>query len=232
MKNKAKFAHYLNHIVKEFGYRLNDLLKACQRGPQSKPERPTWERFDINYGYSAFVSLIQGFKDILSVLSDEAMHWSSFASIKHMTFIKNSRNALTHDGHPIIDMWINGHYYMARDIIRFDQRGGEVLITAPVKDIATVCLEFSIEFLSTIKDLIKPLAAKPEIRSFLYSSDDFKEMFKHPAHREVPEEIIRKIDAMKNKRLPNQPNPIKETIERLDLLIDFSTKELSKINTH
>src|SRR5690606_34918322 len=70
--------------------------------------------------------------------------------LHHGEFMWRSRNAATHDGNPIINIWADGRYYVSKDIQRFEtnKKASPRLITipAPTVDVAQFCLEFAQDF--------------------------------------------------------------------------------------
>lgn len=224
---KTQFAHSLSYKTNEFFYRLDDLIKVCnmsQRRFDCKQKPLNSDDSKINYKFSAFLSLVMTFRDILNYLTDGSATWATLSVIKHMDFIQQLRHAATHDGTPLINAWIDGRYYIARDIRRLNQHGKKITISVPMIDIRTICLEFSNSFAIELNTIIAPLLNDSRIASQLYTKQDFKQMAQHPA---VPEflraRINRELQTAKVKG--TTLHPIAETIKTLESLVKYCNLE-------
>lgn len=223
---RSHFSHFLNHKIGELKHRLAQVLEICTESQQrfnTKQEPREGESRELNYRFAAFSSLVQTLKDILPVLADEAISWSSLKHVRHMEFIKQSRNAITHDGNPVINMWADGCYYIACDFVRLNQYNKPELVKAPIEDVATLCLEFTLDFTSEIGRVIKPLIGLPGLVSPLYGSEFFDQAILHPAVPEFARELYRNAT---KQSAPSGPDPLNEACESLDSLIAFCNTQL------
>jgi hypothetical protein len=227
IERRSQFSHFLNHKIGELKHRLAQVLEICTESQQrfnTKQEPREGESRELNYRFAAFSSLVQTLKDILPVLTDQAISWSSLKHVRHMEFIKQSRNAITHDGNPVINMWADGCYYVACDFVRLDQHGKPELVKAPTKDVATICLEFTLDFTSEIRRVTKPLIGLQGLASPLYGSEFFDQAILHPAVPEFARELYRNTTKQAES---SDSCPLNETCEVLDSLIATCNAQLA-----
>lgn len=119
----------------------------------------------INYFFSGFSNSFQSIKDVLHSITGAAP-WSAFSSIENFSFIKNSRNAITHDGLQLISTFHGGRYYVEHaggSLKRYDDKNNAVEIPCPADDIVTVCKQFYSNLMKTIKEIIKASPAAFEV---------------------------------------------------------------------
>ncbi|SMF03274.1 hypothetical protein [Pseudogulbenkiania subflava] len=111
----------------------------------------------VNYFFSGFSNSFQSIKDVLNSITGAAP-WSAFSSIENFSFIKNSRNAITHDGLQLISTFNDGRYYVEHaggSLRRYDDKNNEVEIPCPAEEIVTVCKRFYLDLLKIIKEIIE-----------------------------------------------------------------------------
>lgn len=114
---------------------------------------------EVNYYFGAFINTIQAVKDIMDEIlifqEKEKITWETFGKdIAYFSFIKDARNATTHNGYQLINSWVNGKYYFGNDIFRLSY-GKIVKIKVPEAELTTVCLNFFKNFLLKISDFSK-----------------------------------------------------------------------------
>jgi len=110
---------------------------------------------ELNHNFSAYANTLQSLKDALVTSLDIQITWTDLYKNNHYCeFIKQSRNAMTHDGLPIISMWADGLFYVPMDIVRVDTKKKLETIKVPEEDILTVCLKFSCSLMKWLKELM------------------------------------------------------------------------------
>src|SRR5690348_17328065 len=116
VSRRHQFGHFLLYKIQEVRFRLSELLELCSQSRRrfavNDPDAAGSGRV-LNYHFGAFSSLVQTIKDILPVVACRAISWSDLSAIRHAEFMHSVRNAITHDGNPVINMWIEGRYYVA-----------------------------------------------------------------------------------------------------------------------
>lgn len=219
-KRKSQFAHFLNHKISELKYRLLQVLEVCDESEQrfkNQQKKLKGEGKELNYRFTAFASLVQTFKDILPVITDQKVSWASLNNVKHIDFMRKSRNAITHDGNPIINMWADGKYYIACAFARLNNSGNLELIKAPPEDIATICIEFTFDLAARIRQMIEPLVEVKEFAFPMYDIEFFGEAILHPAIPKFARKLFQ--DNAKQSNQTSINNPLIEVCEVLDSLI-------------
>lgn len=139
----------LNHIDSLFARHEFFLTKIIECSLQLKNNWGTQQEdtnYFINHYFDAYLNTFQSLKDSLEIALKRDIKWSEFDSIPYSKFIKNSRNASTHDGFSIINLVSDGKFYVSGDITRVykDKNGYKLIkIVTPTEDILTVSVRFS-----------------------------------------------------------------------------------------
>lgn len=157
---------FLKMIESEWEATILELAQKGQLKDLTHQER-------INYFFSGFSNSFQSIKDVLHSITGAAP-WSVFSSIENFSFIKNSRNAITHDGLQLVSTFHGGRYYVEHaggSLKRYDDKNNEVEVPCPADDIVTVCKQFYSNLLKKIKEIIE---ANP--LSFEVSNQDVSAM--------------------------------------------------------
>lgn len=139
----------LNHIDSLFSRHEFFLTKIIECSLQLEKKWGTQQddtSYLINYYFDAYLNTFQSLKDSLEIALRRNITWSEFDAIPHSKFIKNSRNASTHDGFSIINLVADGKFYVSSDITGVYKDKNEyksIKIITPTEDILTVCVCFS-----------------------------------------------------------------------------------------
>lgn len=147
---------FIKNKLQEYEYFLRKIVDLCNLVNRNflagvNPVNTSDE--DINFTFNAFVNTFQSLKDSLETATSKKIEWSRFSNVRHSTFIKECRNAITHDGMQIIDAYTDGRYYIANDIARIDNYGKFIALDAPKDDILTLCLEFSADLMLEVEKI-------------------------------------------------------------------------------
>lgn len=171
---------FFNEKVGEFEFYLREIIACCDQSMYrfrnaEQSDNHTEKR--IVYAFSAFTNVIQTLKDTSSKFLTPKISWSDIKDLRHGSFMRLSRNAATHDGHPVINARSDGRYYVPNDIQRFDSKGGLIKIPAPTVDVSQFCLEFSIDFCECLAGRLTSFGPAPgspanlaEIQHFFLTS--------------------------------------------------------------
>ncbi|TQP01929.1 hypothetical protein [Vibrio cholerae] len=180
-QRQNQFLHYLGNTLSELEYRLNEILTLCNRSTeQYRNGNSELKGQELNFAFSAFSGQLQTIKDVLPVISGNEISWAMLGEVKHAKFIKGCRNAITHDGQQVINMWIEGKYYVACDFYRVTSKGGEIII-APSEDIATICIEFTLGLIDLVKQCLDSLVYDLSESQPLYNVRFYDAAIRHPA---------------------------------------------------
>jgi hypothetical protein len=194
---RLQFAHALTHAVRETVFRLDQLLEACVSSRarfEAGKASLDGEGRTVNFHFAAFAAVVQTFKDVLPVVGDGQIKWADFETIQHMEFMQSIRNAITHDGTPVINGWIDGRFYVICDFVRMGQGGKPVLIRAPEQDIATLAVDFAVGLSATITVAIGKLGDLAALEGPVYGEEFFRAAARHPAVPEFARPLIETAD--------------------------------------
>ena len=211
MGRQAQFAHALLHTVRELRFRTNELLMVCTLSRERFIAFPSESQTNgrlVNFRFAAFSSLLQTFKDVLPVVAGPEFIWPSMAGVRHIAFMQSIRNAITHDGNPVINGWIEGRFYVISDFIRIGQGGRPVSVTAPVQDIGTLALEFTVDFATAIQEHVEPLVGVPSLSEPLYGEEFFGAAINHPAVPAFAKELVLAADLKTTSQAQQGPVPV------------------------
>ncbi|MCU5787850.1 hypothetical protein B27N_02853 [Alcanivorax marinus] len=173
----------------------------------------------MNFHFSAFSSLVQTIKDILPVVAEQEITWSGLSNVRHIQFMHAVRNAITHDGNPVINLWADGRYYVACDFLRLDQHQRPIQVQAPIEDIETLVTQFTMDLCKHLHSAVSPLLGSQALAGPLYGSDFFDSAINHPAIPKFAQRLYAKTDRLALDR--GNGNPVAEVLSELDALISF-----------
>lgn len=229
MNRRAQFAHFLEHKICEYHFLLSELITICDRSRENfnaKHEQLEGDGKLINYRFSALASQVQTLKDIVPVLVDKAVAWSDFADVRHMNFMHGARNAITHDGNHLVNLWTEGKYYVAVPFVRYDAlKKKMVSVTPPLVDIRTSTLEFTNDLMIKIHELIESVASEAEIALPVYGVEFFDSAIQHPA---IPQ-FVKDLYLSSDKSPTNEQDlsRIARIKGKLNTLLAYCSVELS-----
>lgn len=210
----------LNHIDTLFSrheFFLTKVIECCLQLKNNWGTQQDDTIYLINHYFDAYLNTFQSLKDSLQIALKRDLTWSEFDSIPYSKFIKNSRNASTHDGFSIINLVSNGKFYISSDITRvYKDKTGYKLITidTPEEDVLTVSVRFSQGLFLKIKQWIE----EDSKRLPQYSMEDHMRSF-NPDNIKVgmPEEIKQLIH-------DNKDDLLKTIQDNRDELIRYKSK--------
>lgn len=157
---KKWVANFFRAKIEEYQYYLSAVVQGCDKSlgrfRSGLDQIPVENRVMI-YAYGSLTNMVQTIKDSGSVFIEPAITWSDIKQLRHGEFFYLSRNAATHDGNPIVDLWSDGRFYIGADIERFDDKGRFVSIQRPESDVRTFVLEFSQDFYEFLAERLTPM---------------------------------------------------------------------------
>lgn len=163
-EHRRAIANHFGWKVGEFDHQLRAIVAACDtaqiaylRGRSCPNEK------ELVYAFSAFANAMQALKDGRQTLGDGGLTWNSITQLSHGAFMRQARNAIAHDGNPIINSWVNGRFFVALNISRLGSNGEPVEIARPVVDVRTFCLQFAEAFAARLGDSLRSLVGQFEI---------------------------------------------------------------------
>lgn len=229
-KHLGAIANYVTGKVNEYRYQLRELVEECDATyEQFRTQGSGRHGTKVVYSFSALGNAMQSLKDAVNSLGDNRLTWAEIGKNPHGDFMYKSRNAATHDGNPIVDAWVDGQFYVANDISRFDMRGKPIKIVRPVEDIRTVCLQFSEAYSAQLRSSLSNMLGKYTLKSIV----DFEDAEKFVMKSEVVPPFIKDMFLSKRNEiidsLQNAPDfdPIQKAIDSLHSLEEYcSLQEL------
>jgi hypothetical protein len=184
MNRRAQFTGFLGHKVRELQYALTQLVDACDQSlasVQSGVDSPDGNSLVVTYHFSSIAAQLQTIKDILPVLLNRKVTWTELSTVRHLPFIQSARNAITHDGNPVINLWVEGRYFVASAFVRQDQNGQPVSVTPPTSDVRTIALEFAQDLALNLIQLLEQLKSDLEVALPIFGQAFFDAGMQHPA---------------------------------------------------
>jgi hypothetical protein len=208
--------------MRETSFRLSELLNVCQASRRrflAKESQVTNDGRLVNFHFSAFSSLVQTIKDILPVVADQRVTWSDLSNVRHMQFMRAIRNAITHDGNPVINLWTDGRFYVACDFLRLDQNQQQVRVQAPTEDVETLAIQFTTDLCSHLRCAVSPLVGNDALTGPLYGAEFFDNAMNHPAVPAFAQRLYAEVDRPALER--SDGDPVAEALSELDALLSF-----------
>lgn len=156
IQNRKVVSNNIKFILDAHLFFLNKIADDCLDSyGRFLANKETISNRGINYNFSAYANTLQSLKDALETSLKIKITWADlYKDNDYCEFIKQSRNAMTHDGSPIINMWSDGLFYVPADIFRLGTKSKPEIIKAPTENILTVCLKFSDLLMEWLKKLI------------------------------------------------------------------------------
>ncbi|MDR5779148.1 hypothetical protein QCE63_06860 [Caballeronia sp. LZ065] len=166
--------------INELHHQLAVVVAACDRSLHmfsTQMHVPNENHRSVTFGFSAFLNAVQTLKDSVQIITRQQLPWSKIEGLRHGSFIRGARNATTHDGHPVVDGWADGRYFVPAKIVRIDNRGDVIQIEAPKKDIRTVSLDFAKDFCVLLKDTLAETENVKDLIGTPFSITELDETF-------------------------------------------------------
>lgn len=223
-RHRRWVAHHFLGKVKEFNYQLKSIIEACDESLRlfpSETERSTSFAPTVVFGFSSFANVALTLRDQASTILEKEIRWAEIYKSRHGDFIHKCRNAITHDGHPIFESWVEGRWYVLSPIMRIN-RNKLVMIPAPDVDARTFCLEFAHDYSRHLKDALAPALNSPVYQGALYTFDELKDKFNSKHIPSFAQEIFENNGEIIQHGLAKMTNdPIAEASQRLDQLAEY-----------
>lgn len=173
-------ANFVSGKVEELRFHLGCVVNACDETLRLfKDQKPTPNEIHraVVYGFSALANGVQTLKDAIQTATGNALPWSSIESLRHGVFMYGARNAVTHDGNPVISAWADGRYFVPAEICRIGDRGKLITIPAPTADVRTLCLEFTEDFARLLRQTLLAAHAEPALQGMPFSIEELDNAF-------------------------------------------------------
>lgn len=206
----SELQYFLAHIVDGAA----ESLRQFHAGKHQEEPSPATRA--VVFGFSAFTNATQTLKDSFTTATGENMTWTQIAALRHGQFFYEARNASTHDGHPVVNAWIEGCFRVLLKIERYDNKSNKIEILPPQEDVPTMCLQFAADFCDLLIRRLRPHLGRAELRGARftveqldgYANSPFMPDFARRLMQDQRSEQIAQIQA-------SDHDPINTAIEKL-----------------
>lgn len=175
--HKKLVGRFVKNKLEEYKYYFIKIIKLCDlvdRNHQANINPVNNSDENINYLFNALANNFQALKDSLKVATGKDITWARLIeNIRHAKFVKESRNAIAHDGMEVINAYADGKYFVANEIKRIDEKDNSINIDAPDEDILSLIYEFTYDLMITIEKIIKECPELSEPANILMENDIF-----------------------------------------------------------
>ena len=191
--HKMVVGSFIKNKLQEFKYHLTKIISICQLVNSNYLAKvnpvDTLDK-EINYSFNALVNTFQSLKDALETATGQRIAWSHFSNVRHSNFIKDCRNAITHDGMQIINVYSDGKYYIASKIERFDNYGKFITLTPPEQDILIICKEFTIDLMFEIENITDAYGQSIPTKSNVAKFEQIEQAFNNTFIASFAQDVI------------------------------------------
>lgn len=235
LKNHRRaVASFIITKIEEYQFHLELIINSCNKTIIlffEQKQIPREIERAVVYGFSALTNCIQSIKDAMDTATNNDFSWSRIKALKYGNFMHDARNAVTHDGNPIISAYANGRYFVPEKICRINKRG-LVTIPAPKADIRTICLEFTEDFCCLLRQTLLDAHNKPAFQSMPFS---IQEMTSSIIESSVTPDFVRDAFRKDLNQITEQlkfaeSNPSAQALKSLDRLAAYC-EESQKISS-
>lgn len=230
-KHRSAVANFLAGKLREFGYQLDVIVKACDEAAELyEKSKLGSDGAVVVYGFSAFTNAMQSLKDAVTTIAPSPVTWAEIGALPHGTFVAKARNAATHDGNPIVNAWVDGRFFVANNIDRLDMRGEPIEIVRPEEDVRTICLRFALGFANLLRDRLTPLVGQFSIAGAPFDGAEFAEIIRgsplipEAVKRMVADKLGEITDAIEN---APPIDPVEKAITELGQLASRCSERLN-----
>lgn len=228
----ARIANFFDSKLEELRFHLENIVEICDESRKlfesGKPQVNGVGRLLV-YSFSSYTNTIQSLKDTAGVLIPNTLSWEKIKALRHGSFMKDVRNAITHDGNPVISAWADGRYFVPNKIVRLEYEK-VVVIDPPALDVRQFCLEFSADFAKLLSETLKEIPQDDRLSTSILDIKELDEVFRDSSlipefakqlHVEQREKIL---EDLKNVKTPH----IETAIKRADELAAYCAAKLAE----
>jgi hypothetical protein len=225
-RHRCWVANHFSGKVEELRYHLTAIVAASDQSLQlftSGHQVPTANSQAVVFGFSAFANVIQTLKDATKTVTGDQLPWSNIELLRHGSFMRDARNAATHDGNPVVSAWVDGRYFVPAKISRLGDRGQVIEIPAPVEDVRTLCLEFAGDFCQLLRKTLLDTENIAHLRGASFSMVELEEAI---AESKVMPEFAKELFASNRQEIAAnlrnvKHDPVAQAIGYLDEVIRY-----------
>lgn len=184
LKNKARELRYFLELIADGSLQSRQSFQAQQPVPDNVYQR-------VIYGFSGFANSVQSLKDSFETATGDALTWGEIGKLRHGIFIKEARNAATHDGNPVVNGWVDGEYYTLGKIIRLDAKDKVVTIEPPLLPVVRVCSEFAEDLCTLMAHKLGDHCGRSDLTGAFLAESMLDDFFDSSLVPEFAKELLR-----------------------------------------
>lgn len=231
LKRRRLIATHLKGKIRELHFYLKAVVAGCDasraelHGPHQREQEDA-----VAFGFSALANAVQSIKDTLGAILDVPFAWSKVEAARHGKFVHHIRNAMTHDGHPVVTGWVDGRFFVPGVILRLDQRGHLVTIEPPAVDVRSMCLEFTVDFCHVVRAELVEIQEDPTLQGAPFDADEAIDAILNFSHLpDYAKELITASRDVLQKHIESERfNPVADAIGVVDQLIEYCEAQLRR----
>ncbi len=183
------YQHQVRLASNELAFRVGELVDVSKATiaafHQAVRQRRdvTDEKFGrlMQYRFTSLIALAQTFKDMLGRAID-GFNWDALVDdVDHAAVVQSMRNAIVHDGYPILSLYADGRYYFGVSFRRRGQGQKMVDIEVPTRDVEAFSLEYVRSLSATLSNHLRQLPKSSKLKGPQFDYDWFAGAIKHPA---------------------------------------------------
>jgi hypothetical protein len=236
MNRLAHIANFYSSKLDELQFFLEKIVDACDeslRWFKAGQENTDDTGRLVTFSFSAYTNTVQTLKDATGLLREEVFPWSKIKTLRHGSFMYDARNAITHDGNPIISGWADGRYFVPFKIVRLNNEKKVVVIDPPTVDVKQFCLEFTADFADLLSQTLKMIPDDIQHQLAVFNINELDEMFRDSSfipefarqlHVEQREQVLEALQSIKAPR-------IETAIQKADDLAAYCAAKLAETST-
>ncbi|WP_191625326.1 hypothetical protein [Pseudomonas fluorescens] len=225
-RHRRWVANHFGGKVKELHYHLAAIVAASDHSLQlfaSGHQVPSANSLALVYGFSTYANVIQTLKDATKTVTGEQLPWSTIKLLRHGSFMKDARNAATHDGNPVVSAWVDGRYFVPGKITRLGDNGQVIEIPAPAEDVRTLCLEFAEDFCRLLLETLLGMENVAHLEGASFSMAELEEAI---TESKVMPEFAKELFASNRQEIAAslrdaKHDPVAQAIGHLDEVIRY-----------
>lgn len=231
------YQHQVRLASNELAFRVGELIDVSKAAigafQQQVRERcdVTNEKYGkvLQYRFTSLIALAQTFKDVLE-RAITLFDWDALVKdVEHAARVQSMRNAIVHDGYPMLSLYADGRYYFGVSVRRRGQGKKMVDIEVPAHDVEMFSLEYVRSLSVKLSNYLRQLPEDTKLKGPQFDYDWFAGAIKHPAISRFGATLPSREEYAKLGM--NNPPPLDTAADILDSVASFCTARLDELST-